>query len=89
MKEQFDTLVAVLLDGGFFLEEAVELLERRLIEGALSRAEGNQSAASKALGIHRNTMQRKVAEYKPEGAKVRRKPMARVTRKRIKKRTAS
>ena len=89
MKEQFNSLVEVLLDGGFFLEEAVELLERRLIEGALTRADGNQSAASKALGIHRNTMQRKVAEYKPEGAKVRRKPMTRVTRKAAVKRKAS
>jgi DNA-binding NtrC family response regulator len=89
MKPQFDTLVNHLLDGGFFLEEAVEILEHKLIEQALSRAEGNQSAASKVLGIHRNTMQRKMTEYKLEGAKVRRKPMARVTRKAAKKRSAS
>jgi DNA-binding NtrC family response regulator len=89
MKPQFDTLVNHLLDGGFFLEEAVEILEHKLIEQALSRAEGNQSAASKVLGIHRNTMQRKMTEYKLEGAKVRRKPMTRVTRKAAKGRSAS
>jgi len=89
MKDQFDALVAVLLKGGFFLEEAVELLEQRLIEGALIRAEGNKSAASKALGIHRNTMKRKLTEYQLEAARVRRKPMARVSLKRSTKRSAS
>jgi DNA-binding NtrC family response regulator len=75
-------LVEYLLDGGLFMEEAVELLERALIEGALSRAEGNQSAASKVLGIHRNTIKRKIAEYKVENGRVRRKPVAAATRKR-------
>jgi len=63
MKDRVAPLVACVLDGGLFLEETIELLERALIEEALSRAEGNQSAASKALGIHRNTMKRKIAEY--------------------------
>jgi DNA-binding NtrC family response regulator len=69
------------LDGGLFLEETVELIERALIEAALLRAGGNQSAASKALGIHRNTMKRKIAEYELRPARPRRKPIARVVRK--------
>ncbi len=56
-------------------------MERALIEGALVRAEGNQSAASKALGIHRNTIKRKIAEYDLKTARVRRKPVARAVRK--------
>jgi DNA-binding NtrC family response regulator len=70
-----DELAAQLLDGGFFMEEAVELLEKEMIAGALQRSEGNQSEASKTLGIHRNTLQRKMTEYKIDGR--RRKPMAR------------
>ena len=81
MQEQFDALVKVLLDSGFFLEEAVEMLERKLVQGALQRAGGNQSEASKALGIHRNTIQRKMLEYHLEGRRVRRKPLARTVRK--------
>jgi DNA-binding NtrC family response regulator len=70
-----DDLATQLLEGGFFMEEAVELLEKWMITGALQRAEGNQSEASKTLGIHRNTLQRKMTEYKIDGR--RRKPIAR------------
>ena len=73
-----DELVVKLLDGSFFMEEAVELLEKGMIATALSRTEGNQSAASKVLGIHRNTLQRKMDEYKIDGRRKKpaRKPMA-------------
>jgi DNA-binding NtrC family response regulator len=77
MKDRVTPLVECVLDGGLFLEETIELLERALIEGALLRAEGNQSAASKALGIHRNTMKRKIAEYGLKSPKPRRKPIVR------------
>ena len=79
MKDRVAPLVECVLDGGLFLEETIELLERALIEAALKRAEGNQSAASKALGIHRNTMKRKIAEYQLMPGRPRRKPMARVS----------
>jgi DNA-binding NtrC family response regulator len=76
MKENFESLVEHLIGGGFFLEEAVELLENRLIRSALERTNGNQSAASKLLGIHRNTLQRKMVQYEVSGARSRRKPVA-------------
>ena len=63
MKDQFDILVNHLFNNGFFMEEAIEILEKTLIERALEREKGNRSAASKALGIHRNTLQRKMLEY--------------------------
>jgi DNA-binding NtrC family response regulator len=74
-----DELAIQLLDTGFFMEEAVELLEKGMIAGALERTERNQSEASKLLGIHRNTLQRKMMEYKIDGRrrKLVRKPMAR------------
>ena len=77
MKETFESLVAHLLGNGFFLEEAVELLEKTLIQRALERTKGNQSAASKLLGIHRNTLQRKMVEYDLKGVRGRRKPLGR------------
>ena len=75
MKEKFEALVEHLVGHGFFLEEVVELLERTLIEKALERTGGNRSAASKLLGIHRNTLQRKMTEYKLGTQKARRKPV--------------
>jgi DNA-binding NtrC family response regulator len=77
MKERFESLVEHLLQNGFFLEEAVEILERNLIERALASTNGNRSATSKMLGIHRNTLQRKIVEYKLGASRVRRKPLRR------------
>ena len=74
MREKFDELVQHFVDKGFFLEEAVELLERSMIERSLTRNAGNQSATSKDLGIHRNTLQRKMVEYQIAGARPQRKP---------------
>ena len=33
----------------------------------LDRANGNQSRAAKLLGIHRNTLSRKIGQYKIDG----------------------
>jgi len=80
MKEQFDVLVEHLLDGTIFMEQAIELLEQRMIERALEKSGGKQTAASKLLGIHRNTMQRKMVQYGLGNGRPRRKTAARVRR---------
>ena len=85
MKENFDALVQHLLNGGIFLGQAIEILEKRMIEGALERCRGNQCSASKQLGIHRNTLQRKMVAYQVGGTRPRRKPMARAGHPRKKK----
>lgn len=81
MKESFDQLIDHLVSAGFFLEEAVEILEKGMIERVLRRCEGNQSEASKALGIHRNTLQRKMVTYSIDGKHPRRKRPARALAK--------
>ena len=81
MKETFDALIDHLVNGGFFLEEAVEILEKGMIDRALKRAESNQSVASKALGIHRNTLQRKMVQYAIDGKRPRRKQSTRAAAK--------
>jgi DNA-binding NtrC family response regulator len=63
MNEEFEGLVEHLLSGNIFLEQAIELLERRMIQRTLERTDGNQSEASKQLGIHRNTLQKKLLAY--------------------------
>jgi DNA-binding NtrC family response regulator len=82
MKDRFDGLVDQLLTANIFLEEAIEILEKNMIEKALERQGGNRSAASKQLGIHRNTMQRKMVEYGFGNGRIRRKPVARTGRAR-------
>ncbi len=82
MKDRFDGLVDQLLAANIFLEEAIEILEKNMIQKALERAGGKRSAASKQLGIHRNTLQRKMAEYGIGNGRPRRKPVTRASRPR-------
>jgi DNA-binding NtrC family response regulator len=86
MKNEFQGLAGRLLGGNILLDEAVEILERSMIEGALALHRGNQSAASKQLGIHRNTLQRKLAGYGLAAGRPRRKPAAKAARGRSRRR---
>ncbi len=88
MKESFDALIDHLVTTGFFLEQAVEVLERGMIERVLSRTQGNQSEASKILGIHRNTLLRKMVEHDIGGRRARRKPPTQAVAKRAVSRAA-
>lgn len=63
MKDLFERLVDHLVGNGFRMEEAVAVLERAMIARALEKTGGNRCAASKLLDVHRNTLQRKIAEY--------------------------
>ncbi len=64
MKDQMDKLITDLVDGGVFFTDAVGEFEKRFIRRVLEVNKGNQSQAAKALGIHRNTLGRKMEEYK-------------------------
>jgi len=64
VRDQLDALVAQMVERGILLEEAVSEFERRFIKRAMDQSEGNQSRAARTLGIHRNTLSRKVEEYK-------------------------
>ena len=76
MKEKFDELIDHLVGGGFFMEEAVEILEKGMIARALAKTQQNQSEASKVLGIHRNTLRRKMTQFQIDGKHPRRRPVA-------------
>jgi DNA-binding NtrC family response regulator len=86
MKERFDALVGDLMNAGFFLGQAVEILERGMIERSLQIKNANQSEAAKLLRIHRNTLQRKMVEHKIDGKRPRRKPVARAQAKLVRRR---
>lgn len=64
MKDQLETLVGWMVERGILLEEAVTEFEKKFIKRVLDRSNGNQSRAAKVLGIHRNTLSRKVDVYK-------------------------
>jgi len=63
VKEQLESLVGMMVDRGILLEEAVTEFEKKFIKRVLERSNGNQCRAAKVLGIHRNTLSRKINEY--------------------------
>ena len=64
MKDQLEGLVIQMVDRGILFDEAVGEFEKRIIKRVLDRTNGNQSRAALVLGIHRNTLSRKIGEYK-------------------------
>lgn len=66
MKDQLESLVEMMVERGILLEEAVAEFEKKFIRRVLEHERGNQSRAAKILGIHRNTLSRKVGDYKLE-----------------------
>lgn len=91
MKNEFEGLIEYLLSNHILLPEAVEIVERRMIEGAMEQNAHNQSEAAKQLGIHRNTLQRKMVEYGIGNGRTRprRKPAAGAGRARKRRTTAA
>ena len=63
MKEQLESLVGMMVDRGILLEEALTEFEKKFIKRVLEHAKGNQCRAAKVLGIHRNTLSRKISQY--------------------------
>ena len=89
MREKFDGLIERLLEANVFLPEAIEILERSMIHRALDSNAGNQCAAAKQLGIHRNTLQRKMTEFGIGNGRPKRKPVGKAAKPRKKKTSAA
>ena len=66
VKDQLEGLVSQMVERGILFDEAVGEFEKRFIKRVLERVDGNQSRAAHVLGIHRNTLSRKLMEYKLE-----------------------
>jgi Fis family transcriptional regulator len=64
LRDQLEKLVQEMLDRGILYEDAKREFERVFISKALARSGGNLCRAADVLGLHRNTMTRKVTEYR-------------------------
>ena len=64
MKDQLEGLIFQMIERGILFDEAVGDFEKKFIKRVLDRTSGNQSKAAQVLGIHRNTLSRKIGEYK-------------------------
>ena len=64
MKQQLEALVAEMIDKGILFSDARREFEKRFIARVLQRHGGNMTRAARDLRIHRNTLGKKVEEYK-------------------------
>ena len=62
MKEQLDSLINQMVEHGISYEEAVAEFEKRFIKKVMDKNNNNQSKTAHTLGIHRNTLSRKIDE---------------------------
>jgi len=64
LRDQLDRLVDEMVTRGIRYEDAHREFERRFIASILSKADGNLCKAADLLGMHRNTLSRKISEYR-------------------------
>ena len=62
LKDQLDRLVDELVSKGVRYDEAQREFEKKFIARVLSRADGNLGKAADLLGMHRNTLSRKISQ---------------------------
>ena len=64
LREQLERLVDEMVTKGIRYDEAQREFEKKFIMHVLAKADGNLGRAADLLGIHRNTLARKMTEYR-------------------------
>ena len=64
LREQLERLVDEMVAKGIRYDEAQREFEKKFIAQVLLKADGNLGKAADLLGIHRNTLARKVIEHR-------------------------
>ena len=65
IRTRMENLIEDMLDGQILLNEAISEFEKLYIQKALKRHDEHLSKTADALGIHRNTLSKRVAAYQP------------------------
>lgn len=63
IRARLEALIEEMLDGQIMLDEARDEFEKLYIQKALSRHKNHLSRTATILGIHRNTLSKRVAAY--------------------------
>ena len=64
ISERLERLVEEMVDRSVQFEDAVREFEKRFISRVLKQCDGSLTKTADALGMHRNTLTRKMGEYK-------------------------
>ena len=69
IRPRLEAVIEDMLDGQITLDEALEEFEKLYIQKAFSRNKKRISHTAIALGIHRNTISKRVSSYRAEERK--------------------
>ena len=64
MHRLLEQLVSQMVEKGIHYEDAVREFDRRFIIEVMDKTDGNLSKAADTLGVHRNTLSRKIKDLK-------------------------
>jgi Fis family transcriptional regulator len=64
VNERLEHLIEEMVQKGIRFTDANREFERRYISRVLAQSDGKLSKAAEVLGIHRNTLSRKMAEHR-------------------------
>lgn len=64
ISDRLEKLVEEMVDRGVQFEDAVHEFEKRFIARVLAACDGSLTKTADALGMHRNTLTRKMGEYR-------------------------
>jgi DNA-binding NtrC family response regulator len=64
LREALERLVDDMVSRGVSYEDAQREFEKKFITHILAKADGNLCKAATLLGMHRNTLSRKISEYR-------------------------
>jgi DNA-binding NtrC family response regulator len=64
ISDRLERLVEEMVEKGVQFDDAVREFEKRFIARVLGKADGSLTKTADALGMHRNTLTRKMGEYK-------------------------
>ena len=69
MHRLLEQLVTQMVEKGIHYEDALREFDRRFITEVVTKSDGNLSKAADTLGVHRNTLSRKIKELKIRAAR--------------------
>jgi DNA-binding NtrC family response regulator len=64
LREALERLVDDMITKGIRYEDAQKEFEKKFIAHVLEKSDGNLCKAATMLGMHRNTLSRKISEYR-------------------------
>jgi len=66
MRARLEALIEEMLDGQIMLDEALAEFEKLYIQKALARHKDHLSRTAASLGIHRNTLSKRITVYRSQ-----------------------